>query len=117
MKKIVTENKLNACIHEMRKYSSRYDVTEEKNQQAWEAVKAFFTCFKDVKPSKKYNIKRKNGNNYSYMSILIAVREMMIAKKYSGVCHELITMIAYEDILQARIYYNLIDLYEKYFKE
>ena len=46
MKKIVTENKLNACIHEMKKYSSRYDVTEEKNQQACEAVKAFLRVLK-----------------------------------------------------------------------
>ncbi len=103
-----SDKKLKQLIDEINKYSS-FNIRED-NKQAKTAIVDFFKQFVKLDPHNKYSTAR-IGNNYSYMLNLLPMRQSLLDKNYNRVCHELITLNHYEDILQKRIFYNVIYLY------
>ncbi len=108
-----SDKKLKQLIDELSKYSS-FDIRED-NKQAKTAIADFFKQFVKLDPHNKYSAAR-IGNNYSYMINLLPMRQCLVDKNYNRFCHELITLDHYEDILQKRIFYNVIYLYSIHFE-
>lgn len=108
-----SDKKLRQLIEELKKYSS-FDVRED-NEQAKIAITNFFNQFVKLKPHGEYKAAR-IGNNYSYMINLLPMRQRLLDKNYNGFCHELLTLDHYEDILQKRIFHNVIYLYNTHFE-
>ena len=108
-----SDKKLRQLIHDLKNYSS-FNVRED-NEQAKAAISAFFTQFEKLRPHNEYSAARID-NNYSYMINLLPMRQRLLDKNYNGFCHELITLDHYEDILQKRIFYNVIHLYNTHFE-
>lgn len=79
------------------------------------AVENFFKKLMRLSPNKKYNLGIRQ-NHYSFMFQILPLRESLIQKDYAKFTHELVTLHHYENILQKRIYHNLIYLYKSYFE-
>lgn len=85
------------------------------NEKARKDLRCFFEHFIKLSPDRKYN----SGNrrdHYSYCITLLKMKVYLINKKYPEFCHELITLHHCENLLQKRIYFNIISLYENFFR-
>lgn len=82
---------------------------------AKEILRDFFAVLCAAAPDKELEMPR--DNYYSFLLNMIPMRNALKQKKYALACHELATLFHYEAVLQERIYYNLIDLYQKYVEE
>lgn len=87
------------------------DEGEEKNLEAKNALKEFYTELKKLKPSEKYE--RRDMLHMSYIFHLVKIKKALDERKYMRACNELISLIHYEPFMQGRIYYNVLNLLEK----
>lgn len=82
-----------------------------------EAAKAelinFFEILRRCRPEKKLNLGLRTGY-YSFLINFIPLAIALDSGKYALACHELQTLLAYEPVLQERIYWNLLRLYKEY---
>lgn len=71
------------------------------------SLKKFFITLKRCSPDKKVDLGTRTGY-YSFLINFIPLKRAIENKQYALACHELETLMAYEPVLQERIYYNLI---------
>ena len=83
---------------------------------AKEVLTDFFAVLCEAAPEKELEIPS-GGNYYSFLVNMIPMRNALKQKKYALACHELSSLFYHDGVLQERIYYNLIDLYQKYVEE
>lgn len=105
--------KLNKCIAELNEYNCvLWNVTNKKydNEKAKKDVANFFEQFLKIPPDKEYK-EGKLGNHYSYLGTLLKMKIRLINEEYPEFCHELITLHHYENLLQRRIFFNIVKLY------
>lgn len=84
-------------------------VSEDKNKRAKEALQEFFEKFIVIKPDKKF---REDMNFYLVNMMLFA--DALRQGQFAIACNELRTLNHNSEVLQQRIYLNLIALYNKY---
>ena len=107
------QEKLNFIIAELQEfdlYSS-----ENNNVEAEKAVIEFFEKFMQIEPDENLHLGARK-NYFSYMIQMLCLKKALEHKNYQAFCHELLTIHHYEQILQKRIYYNLIYLYNAYLR-
>lgn len=111
-----SRQKLNGYVEGLKEYNcvlcdplGRYD-----NEKARKDLECFFKHFIKLSPDRKYD-SGKTRNHYSYCTTLLKMKLCLINKKYPEFCHELITLHHCENLLQKRIYFNVVNLYKKYF--
>lgn len=112
------KQKLNQYIEELNEYMCvlcDYTGKVYDNEKAKKDVERFFKQFIKLSPDKKYKVGRMQ-NHYSYFSTFLKMKLNLINKEYPEFCHELITLNHYENLLQKRIYYNIVELYNNYFE-
>lgn len=83
---------------------------------AKEVLADFFAVLCEAAPEKELEIPS-GGTYYSFLVNMMPMRNALKQKKYALACHELASLFHHEGVLQERIYYNLIDLYQKYVEE
>ena len=84
--------------------------------EAKRLLTAFMQEFRKLCPDKNYYIGNRESDS-SYLINLIPIEEALRKHEYALACHELLTLDAYEPILQTRIRSNLIALYKSFLKE
>lgn len=113
------KEKLNQYIEELNEYNcvlcnvvtwQIYD-----NEKARKDVEHFFKQFIRLSPDRKYEIGRM-GDHFSYCGTFLKMKMRLINKEYPEFCHELITLHHCENLLQKRIYFNIVELYNNYFE-
>ena len=112
------KQKLNGYIEELSEYECVLcDHTGKvyDNEKARKDVEHFFKQFICLSPHRKYEVGRME-NHYSYFGTFLKMKLNLINKEYPEFCHELITLNHYENLLQKRIYYNIVELYNNYFE-
>lgn len=112
------KQKLNQYIEELNEYMCvlcDYTGKVYDNEKAKKDVERFFKQFIKLSPDRKYKVGRMQ-NHYSYFSTFLKMKLNLINKEYPEFCHELITLNHYENLLQKRIYYNIVELYNNYFE-
>ena len=112
------KQKLNQYIEELNEYMCvlcDYTGKVYDNEKAKKDVERFFEQFIKLSPDRKYKVGRMQ-NHYSYFSTFLKMKLNLINKEYPEFCHELITLNHYENLLQKRIYYNIVELYNNYFE-
>ena len=84
--------------------------------QAKEVLADFFAVLCEAAPEKELEIPS-GATYYSFLVNMIPIRNALKQRKYALACHELASLFYHDGVLQERIYYNLIDLYQKYVEE
>ncbi|MCM1315619.1 MAG: hypothetical protein NC205_01320 [Prevotella sp.] len=112
------KEKLNQYIEELSEYNCVLcnDSKIFDNEKAKNDVERFFKQFIKLSPDKKYELGLKMGNHYLYLGTFLKMKLNLENKKYPEFCHELITLHHCENLLQRRIYFNMIELYNNYFE-
>ncbi|GGK23242.1 hypothetical protein GCM10010965_15060 [Caldalkalibacillus thermarum] len=88
------------------------DKGEERNQKAREVLYQFYDELLKRKPAKIYE--KRDAIHSWYLFHMLHIRKAFEEEKYMRVCHEIITLMHYEPLLQGRIYYNLLKMLETY---
>lgn len=105
---LFSKYKLNYIIKNLENYKLN------SNAEAKKVLEVFFKNFVNLSPNKNNNVGARH-NYYSYLIQMLQIHNMLIKKDYTSCCQEILTLYHYENILQKRIYYNLIYLYNNYF--
>ncbi len=111
---ISKQKRLNSIIVKLQKFDLYSP--ENNNVEAEKAVREFFEEFMRIKPDEKFHLGARK-NYFSYMIQMLCLKEALENEDYQAFCHELLTIHHYEMILQKRIYYNLVYLYDTYLKK
>lgn len=101
---------VNAAANQLDKYGA-YDDTGD-DEAARKALIDFFQVLLKVKPSEEYD-GGSNKNYYAYIPKLLMLRNLLESGKYANYVWEMSSFLVREPVLQPRIYYNLIAMYEK----
>lgn len=88
------------------------DKGEEENRRAKKALVLFCDELRKRKPAKVYE--KRDAIHSWYLFHMLHIRKAFEEEKYMRVCHEIITLMYYEPLMQGRIYYNLIRILEHY---
>lgn len=89
-------------------YNDNHNEIEEKN--ALQVLSEFRDKFSKLKPHKKSSEEIYNHN----IVIFLHIDNALLKKEYAKACHEIISLNHYTDIMQARIFHNLLSLLNKY---
>lgn len=81
---------------------------EEKKTRAKDSLIEFLQQLKLFRPSIRYRVGR--FSHLHYISFLWLVREYIKEGQYPYACNELVTLLAFYDIRDPRIYHNVLDL-------
>lgn len=103
--------KLDQIIEPLEKFDNYYGVYDE-DEAKWTLIE-FFQKLQKIKPSKDFFVGERGEYYLSFVNILL-MRDALSKGKYAWGCHELLTLIFYEPILQKRIYNSLMLLYQQY---
>lgn len=90
------------------------DCNNPDNDNAKMALQEFYKNLKRCKTDKVYKASYNTDMHVSYLHKLLAIREALKEYNYLRACNEVTALLYYEPFLQKRIYYNLIDLLEKF---
>lgn len=115
---ILEELPMDDCIWDNGFCYFDYKTTQTDELRAYNILKDFYIGLSKIKPDKKLVIFGKRI--YSYSSYLINTIPFYMAVRkgrYVLACHELLTINAYEDILQKRVYSNLMLVYRECMEE
>lgn len=99
--------KLKKIILEWGDYSGAIWNKSCNEDAAQNGLKRFFNALERCSPDKKLDLGTRTGY-YSFLINFIPLKRAIENKQYALACHELETLMAYEPVLQERIYYNLI---------
>ena len=100
---------LSNAISDLSKYDSREKQID--SEFAKESIKAFYKVL--IKEGFHDSFSTRGADYYSYMLSLIPLYLNLQEQNYNAACNDLLTLCVSEDILQARIYNNLIYLVER----
>ena len=100
---------LSNAISDLSKYDSREKQID--SEFAKESIKAFYKVL--IKEGFHNSFSARGADYYSYMLSLIPLYLNLQEQNYNAACNDLLTLCVSEDILQARIYNNLIYLVER----
>lgn len=100
---------LSNAISDLSKFDSREKRVD--NEFAKESIKAFYKAL--IKEGFHNSFSARGADYYSYMLSLIPLYLDLQEQNYNAACNDLLTLCVSEDILQARIYNNLIYLVER----
>lgn len=107
---------LRELIEPLEKFQG-WDIERDEHEEvaAKAALKQFFTEFKKATPHEHIEFKHAGGwGYYSYFLSVVPIWEALMKGKYCMACHELITVYAYEQLLQKRVYNALMYLERKF---
>ncbi len=89
---------------------------KENNEATKKELIEFFRIYSQCKPEKEVKI-TSTYSYYSFYTNFMLMRKAVIEEKYAVACHELLTICAFDSILQRRIYICLMGLYHDYLEE
>lgn len=100
---------LKSCIIEICK-SYQWFLDQADDENAIIALKQCLNELRKNKPKHLYKIGTSTNEYYDYIKLIIPFKAAIDKQHYSRACCELSTLAIKEDILQARIYFNIISI-------
>lgn len=100
---------LKSCIIEICK-SYQWFLDQADDENAIIALKQCLNELRKNKPKHLYKIGTSINEYYDYIKLIIPFKAAIDKQQYSRACCELSTLAIKEDILQARIYFNIISI-------